>query len=590
MTKIGLIQFLLLFVISAAWGQKVKYKDIYALLGTGQYEQAEPFLKHYLRQNPDTPSGWLFMGNIFREKAAKNDVLKQTGVAVANMDSAIAFYARATQLIDERELRRNKDYYDSYNRRDLRTGAFGVKLSDIQFDISKKVEALKERIAAVKMTKHYFALADTTYKRANAIYRSLQEKYPTQRQLYLRADAQTIADLTTLRLQFDSCMKAFGAYKTAASLLGKMGYQQQATLVAIEDFRKDGATPADFYRDEVPLWDYKEFSGEVVAVIQKEIMPLREHLIDYDRRINTLREKLDADSVSVSNDLTQLIDKLLYDQLKKYDAEPLPMLVFAMKTTDLSYRSMLLEHKPLRDSANLHLQIRMLRDEIALLHKVDSTGALISDALLAAKAPDYTAFITGTYGDLPALKAYVRSLQHYSAQQQQLKQVVLDGYLSALNYIVDGADSIPLRADSLGAWKPVLTVPEKFTIGVNTADTAKLQGYFYTITPSRTVDVKALFPLDPGFHLSDVSSANAIARSDGGDQLYYVLLYSARAVKEKFPATLAKVYRSDGLAWKKDVALSFTPAEMLLNPATGELVILNEGRELVVDKNGKVVE
>lgn len=45
MTKIGLLQFLFLFLISAAYGQKVKYKDIYALLSTKQYEQAEPFLK-----------------------------------------------------------------------------------------------------------------------------------------------------------------------------------------------------------------------------------------------------------------------------------------------------------------------------------------------------------------------------------------------------------------------------------------------------------------------------------------------------------------------------------------------------------------
>ena len=83
MTKIGSIQFLLLFLISAAWGQKVKYKDIHALLSSKQYEQAEPFLKRYLRENPDEPSALLFMGNIFQDKASKNDVLRQTAVAIA---------------------------------------------------------------------------------------------------------------------------------------------------------------------------------------------------------------------------------------------------------------------------------------------------------------------------------------------------------------------------------------------------------------------------------------------------------------------------------------------------------------------------
>src|SRR5690348_2999562 len=122
MTKIGLIQFLLIFLISAAYGQKVKYKDIYGLLSTKQYEQAEPFLKQYLKENIDNPNAYLYMGFILQDKASKNDVLKQTKIAVANMDSAIMYYGKASKILDEREVRKNKEYYETYNRRDLRTG------------------------------------------------------------------------------------------------------------------------------------------------------------------------------------------------------------------------------------------------------------------------------------------------------------------------------------------------------------------------------------------------------------------------------------------------------------------------------------
>ena len=109
MTKIGLIQFLLLLLISAAYGQKAKYKDIYALLSTKQYEQAEPFLKTYLRENTDNPNAYLFMGNIFQEKASKNDVLKQTRIVIANMDSAIVYFDKAHKSLDDREVRKNKE-------------------------------------------------------------------------------------------------------------------------------------------------------------------------------------------------------------------------------------------------------------------------------------------------------------------------------------------------------------------------------------------------------------------------------------------------------------------------------------------------
>jgi hypothetical protein len=590
MTKIGLIQFLLLFLISAAWGQKVKYKDIYALLSTKQFEQAEPFLKSYLRQNTDNPNAYLFMGNIFQEKASKNDVLKQTQTAIGNMDSAILFYGKAKLMLDERELRKNKEYYQAYNRRDLRTGEFGVKLSDVQFDIEKRVEGQKERIANVKTVKHYFALADTTYQRSNALFLSLQNKYSSQNQLYLRADEQTRKDLTTLSLRFDSCVKAFEHYRSTYMLLGKTGYNLKISLREITDFKKHGIEQTDLYSDEVKLWDYKKFADNALAVIEKEIMPMRQHLITYDMEIDKLREKLNSDSVSVRSDLTKLIDKLLYDQLKRFDPEPLPMFVFALKTTDLEYRSTVLEHKPLRDSADLHLQVKLIREELRILEKLDSTAAKLPDDKFGEKAGDYTQFINDTYSNASVLKSYIHSLREFGLQEQKKRTAQLEQHLTALKYIVDGADSIPLSSDITSTYVPLATTPERFTMGLSLRDSIQLQGYFYTITAARTPDVKALFPLDKNvFKAAKVPATKGLAYSDAGGQIYYVLLYSEERVKEKIPATVAKIYRSDGLAWKMDYPLSFTPSEIALSADTGELVIRNGTHEMVVDKNGKVV-
>src|SRR3954468_13230692 len=102
MTKVGFMKFIMLFLlVPAAYGQKVKYKDIFALLSTKQYEQAEPFLKKYLKDNDDNPNAYLYMGIIFQEKAYKTDVLKQTSLVLANMDSAILFFDKAYKDIDE---------------------------------------------------------------------------------------------------------------------------------------------------------------------------------------------------------------------------------------------------------------------------------------------------------------------------------------------------------------------------------------------------------------------------------------------------------------------------------------------------------
>ncbi|MEX1238792.1 MAG: hypothetical protein WEB30_03715 [Cyclobacteriaceae bacterium] len=589
MTKIGLIQFLLLFLISAAYGQKVKYKDIYALLSTKQYEQAEPFLKSYLRENTDNPNAFLFMGMIFQEKSSKNDVLKQTAVTLSNMDSAILYFDKAYKIMDEREVRRNKEYYEAFNRRDLRTGEFGVKLSDIQFDIEKRMEGLKERKDKVKMLKHYFALGDTTYQRSNALFLSLQKKFQTENQLYLRADENTVKDLSTLAVRFDSCVRAFENYRAATATVGKTGYNQKLTIAGIADFSVDGRDVADLYQEEVKWWDYKKFAEKAKAVIEKEILPMRAHLVSYDMEINKLREKLNSDSVSVRSDLMKVIDKLLDEQLKKFDAEPLPMIVFGLKTTDLEYRSTLLEHKPFRDSADMHLQISLLQKELKLLQKLDSTAAKVPEDKVEAKALDYAEFVSSTYSNAGVLKSYIRSLKEFGLREQRKKNQELTQFMKGLNYIVDGADSIPLLEENESAFRPLVTTPEKFTFGVSLRDTTKVEGYFYTITPSRKPEVKAYFPVNKSaVRPSNLSATRALTYSDPAGQVFYVLVYSETSQKEKFPSTLAKIYRSDGLAWKVDYPLAFTPSELLISAETGELLIRNGAQQAIVDKNGKV--
>lgn len=591
MTKIGLLQFLLLFLISAAFGQKVKYKDIYALLSNKQFEQAEPFLKQYLRETADNPNAYLFMGNIFQEKASKNDVLKQTDITIANMDSAILYYEKTRRILDEREVKKNKEYYQAYNRRDLRTGEFGVKLSDIQFDIDKKVEGLRERIDKVKMVYHFFAMADTAYKKSSALFLALQEKYPSHNQLFLRADESTLRDLKTLTVRFDSCTKAFQQYKTASSSLGKTGYNQTLTLAAIADFKKDGRGQSDFYKDDITVWNYRDFAVHAQEVIEKEILPMRKHLIAYDMEINELREKLENYSVSVRSDLTKLIDKLLYDQLRKFDAEPLPTIVFALKTTDLEYRSAVLEHKPFRDSADLHLQIRMLTDELKLLADLDSTATVLSQETFLNKTSDYAEFIADTYHNASALRSYVGSLHDFGLREQKEKSSLLETYRRNLEFIVDGADTIPLvaHAGDTVAFKVLLTDPENFSIGLSLKDTTQLQGYFYTITASRVPDVKAYFPLGKElFGMKDIPGTKALTYADAAGQIYYVLVYSEAAVKDRYPVSLAKIYRSDGLAWKIDQPLAFVPTELTVSADNGELSIKNGAQQVVVDKNGKV--
>jgi hypothetical protein len=592
MAKVALIKLVLVFLcVFPVFGQKVKYKDIFGLLSSRQYESAEPFLKKYLKENTDNPNAYLYMGIIYQERANKDDILKNTSKTIAYMDSAIYFFDKAYKGLTEKEVKRNDEYYQLYNRRDLRTGEFGVKLSDIQFDLEKKMESLREKIDRVKMTKYYFVLADSFYRKSNALYRELQSTFPGEKELYLRSDQTTLLKLASLVARYDSSMKAFENYKASSTTLGKTGYNQVVVKNEIRNFKTDGGSSADFYKDDLQVWDYKLFAEKTKGIIEKEIVPMLEHLISYDIEINKLREKLNNDSVSVKSDLTSLIDKILADQLKKYDSDPLPMQVFGLKIADLEYRSSVLEHKASHDSTNIIRQVEQANIESKYLSQLDSIAGKLNAADLDKKAEDYPNFIANTYSNTIVLKSYVKALKEYAERERKIVDGKLQRSQLALQWIVIEKDSIPLFQGARHTrFKPLLISNDQFTAGLAFKDSLTAEGYFYSITPTRVPDISVNFPVEKSsFRESRLPYSKSIVYSDPAGQIFFVLIYSEKAGKEnKFAATLAKVYRSDGLAWNFNYSLNFVPKEISFKQDTGEIVMKNDAQQSVVDKNGKL--
>src|SRR3954466_7905580 len=157
--------FLLISVFSSGFAQKIKYKDLFVLLNAKRYEEAEPFLKKYLKDNTDNPNAYLFMGFIYQDKAAHLDILKDTRKLVSQIDSAVLFYDKAYKTITEKELSRNEEYYQMYSRRDLRTGKFGIKLSDVQLDLDGRMK-IKERGTMMLTLKAQFTAAENYFQKA----------------------------------------------------------------------------------------------------------------------------------------------------------------------------------------------------------------------------------------------------------------------------------------------------------------------------------------------------------------------------------------------------------------------------------------
>jgi len=594
--KGSLIAAFLICQATFAMAQKVKYKDLIELLNAKQYEMAEPFLKRYLKENDDNASAYLYMGIIYQENSLQKDLLKQTEALISNIDSAIYFYDKAYPLITEKEIKRNDENYQMYIRRDMRTGEFRVTQSDVQLDIETRVKALKDKRDRIGPLKRNFIQAEKLYGRASEFFKAIQGKYNNEKEFYLRSDDQLLVELNNLIAVYDSSQVAFKAYKSVLQTIGKTTYNQEVNLMEIHDFKKDGVAGADFLVNDLKLWDYTRWAQKSFDVISKEIIPLRDNLISYDIEINKLGKKLKTDSISVKSDLTKLVDKLLLNQLAKFDPDPMPTSVFHMKIAELEYYSDLIANKPLRDSSNVAVRMSCVESEIKSIRRLDSIATQLMTRDFDKEALDYKHFITNAYGTSAVLRANIKATKDYSHRELARKEQELENTMQLLKWVFVAPDSIPLFMEEVDKrpFKPLIIVNDTYTAGLKYIDSLAV-GYFYTITPSRIPDLAFNFPVDgPNFKKRNLPIIKSLSFQDA-NQIYFVLIYSENKGTDGFPVTLAKITRGDGLLWSHNYKFELKPVELLYSVNSNELMIktsnaTGESKIVAVDKNGKKLQ
>lgn len=593
--KSVLTGFLLLCFCTASFGQKVKYKDLMVLLSARQYDQAEPFLKKYLRDNNDNPNAYLYMGLICQERAGKLDPLKQTDQLMSLIDSTVYFLGKANAGMTEKEVSKNEENYQLYSRRDYRTGKFGVKLSDVKLDIETRMK-IKDKIPLLKALKKQFMESQRYYESARKLFLKVQDKYPGEKELYLRANDSLILSLENISRKYDSCHINFNDYRSTSRDYGRTGYNQDLDPQEIKDFKRDGKTEVDFYKDNISLWDYKRWALGTMDIIEKEVKPLTDLLVSHDREISTLQMKVKQDSVPVRQQIKALQTKK-YPYLTKLDPHAFPLKVFEMKEAELIYGSQVAEDKPARDSANIIRQVKVLKHELQLARKVDSLGTSLQERNMGEDMLNYGTFVTAAYGTREVLSSQISATKEFGSREVRIREAQLNAKTAALKWLINGADSIPITSDApaTSRFKTMVQVDEVFTSGLQYKDSLAT-GYFYSITASRKPEIKASYPVDQQvFKKRNLPFTKALSAQDQNGQIFFVLYYSEAKIKDKYPATLVKIYRTDGHAWSVNYAFTQLPSEISYTADMSELLVKtkNAAGELIAvtfDKNGKEIK
>lgn len=569
--------------------QKIKYKDLFYLLNARKYDEAEPFLKSFLK-NPKTadhPNANFQMAIIYNEKYNLKDVLTETEDKLMYIDSAIHYYELTKTLITEKEIKRNDEYYEDYYRRDLRTGKMGIKISDIQLDIETRVTTLTNSRNNIILLKALFVKSKDFYSKAQSAYQTMTSQFDSQNQFYLRSDELLIRQLRQIKNDYDSSMGNFGRYKIALAKMEFPTYNQRLEVKQITDIIKDGSSEADFLKNSVEVWNYDAWAESVIDIVEKEIIPMQNRLVKYDEELDMLYKKIREDSLSVIDDLANREDQLLESHIHNYDDNPFPLKLFALKQAELNYLSEMLELRKFIDSVNVDRQLNLTANALKLIDEIDTIiSEHISSYNFAEESLNYKPLVTKRFGGANGLNEFVQKKKNLVSNSRVDLESELKNLTEKSKWLVYGADSIPLfESDTSEVFTLSNDKTYKYYGKLNVNDTLRFTYglcynfngvptmYFSEIAASHIADTLYQFSIDAKAFAAD--SLENIQVKYIGDEVdnKYLLVYSNKYFNEPIKGHLFKVKNDLTLGWERSITLLYPPDVLTISNDFGVLAI-----------------
>jgi len=319
----------LLFTTNVYAQKKPKYENVLSGILASEPVSAVAALKKYLDEQPTNPSILLQLGLIYDKRFRESDPLTEYKRAMANLSLAKEAYQLSSQLINEKEVKKNKAEYINFAIYDDR-GKFSVPYDSIIGRMVASQAYLEKFELNVPDIYSDFTTSFKHYDKANKIFTKIVGRYKNLKELYLLYNPQLADEFDQLKQAYENSIKYFETYKQKTATYD-IGYHQQLNIKDIRTYRLDGlSVEIQFLGDQVEIWNYSKWVDEIRAHINSEILNLRAKMLEHEKLIDDRlkQTKVDYDN----NEFEGLkVDKEFLFILRKYDLQSVVEPIFLFK-------------------------------------------------------------------------------------------------------------------------------------------------------------------------------------------------------------------------------------------------------------------
>lgn len=433
-----------LLATGVANGQKIKYKDIFPDLEARKFNKIESSLASFLtdEKNADHPNANYQMGLIMEAKFLLQDIVVDTSALFIYGDTALSFYNKAVSLITEKELRKNDEYYQSFYRRDLRTGDFGIKISDVQLDIEKKIEAIESRIQSVRDFHQAVGELSALEEELIATFNALVASSKSYNDFLMRSELETITTLGDLQVSF----RAFEEKAAATIAVGKdlevADYFNSSNYRKIEQFTPLSAI-FPLSNKTIESWNFLEWASQAKSALNKEVFVLKNDITDFDKGLTNATTLLKSGkSVKFSSELSDNIKQ----SIEKYDPNGIAqkLLTAKIKENTIRFLSDTLLNPAILDSSAIGYQV-LISDSLVRELKDLKAALSFSDKALDDSEAYYSAYFSSAYQGKSGVRKYADRTMTWASSIQPGWDANRSFWQLRNNWGLTATDTIPLR-------------------------------------------------------------------------------------------------------------------------------------------------
>ncbi|MEA2043524.1 MAG: hypothetical protein U9N85_13365 [Bacteroidota bacterium] len=413
MKKVSLILIATLLISSLFAQEKIKYDDAMDLINSGNIEKAYAMLLGYQKYDPEFANTYFQLGLIADKWAREYDPLTEYDYVNFFIYNTKLYYGLALLNLKD-EKRRNLDLYQNASSK---FADEKPSMKEVETFIKQKIRTIEEFEINTTTIVGYFNQAVSNYTECQETFKSINANYRKVKNIWISDDSELKEQLFNLQSNFDTVMTAFANYKTKLRAFPVKNYNQRYSLRNIYTYRLDGLTPANFLNKNIPLWDYKSWTVQILNIGTTSINPLRTDIEKEQQRSDAVLNSFKLKTYKSKPSIYQTDPKLYY-QIEKFDYESVITDLFKYRENYINFSNLFYTKANSPDAllnTNLPDASKYYYSLIMRSAKCSEALEIFRKNLKPQKIRKHNDFLLNYYKGLSGLKKY------YTNQNKHLK-------------------------------------------------------------------------------------------------------------------------------------------------------------------------